>query len=95
MKKIYPKEISLKSHNRHNEDAHLEQIEGADYKFVCDDEYLRCIFEENNVTLKAIDPSGGPFLNIGYEVSPGFVVKSISQSIKHHCFVVTLKQKEK
>lgn len=91
--RIYPKTISLKTHNRYNEDVRLEQIEGNKYKFICDDDYIGATFAEDNKTITAIDPSGGPFLSIGYIVTDKFAVERIYHSITHQCFVVILKQK--
>lgn len=37
----------------------------------------RIIYAEDNKTIEAFDPSGGPYVSIGYEVSPNLYVKSI------------------
>jgi hypothetical protein len=37
----------------------------------------RYIYAEDNKTIEAFDPSGGPYISIGYEIAPNIYVKSI------------------
>lgn len=37
----------------------------------------RIIYNEDNKTIQAFDPSGGPFISIGYEITPSYKVDSI------------------
>ena len=41
----------------------------------CD--YFRIIYEEDNVTINAIDPDGGPFMSRGYIFENGKILKDI------------------
>lgn len=59
----------IKLNNRYNSNLWLEHIENKLWTIKSenkDDLYgLRLIFENDNKTIHAIDPSGGPFLNVG------------------------------
>lgn len=37
----------------------------------------RCIYAEDNKTIEAFDPSGGPYVSVGTEIVPNIYVKSI------------------
>lgn len=50
----------------------------------------RIILEEDNKTIKALDPSGGPFISIGNEVLPGLKVTSIYKDEELKSLVLTL-----
>lgn len=77
--------------NRYGEDVHLERIVDNQYKLVCEDETIGVTFEPDNKTIKAVDPSGGPYLEVGTFVSPGVKIVGIKHSLKHQGIVLTLK----
>lgn len=79
--------------NRYGMKVSLEKVSPNQYKLKCEDEIIRCIFEEDNTTIKAVDPSGGPFLSVGSFVSTGVMITEIKHSIKHQGFILTLKFK--
>ena len=78
--------------NRYGYDVHLEQIEGDQYLFDGDNnafEYHRVIFEKSPDEIHAVDPSGGPYLSIGYVVGKQTVTKIVHEKGKG--YIVTLK----
>ena len=62
----------------------LQLNEGSNlYHLVCDDkhkyilEYACITLFEDNITIQAFDPSGGPYLNVGYKVGDNRIIKAI------------------
>lgn len=84
MKKIF------NLYNRYNEKVFLEQITGNKFKLVYPkDSLLRVIYSEDNKTIMAVDPSGGPFLCINYIVEDNLKVSKIEQ--QNSDFIIILK----
>ena len=71
--KPFPKIINL--YNRYREKTYLEQIEDNKYKIICS-EYIRIGYPSgtsvenmvNTFGYDFIDPSGGPFMQVGHEL---------------------------
>lgn len=71
--------------NRDGADLYLVQIEEDSnlYNIVCDLKheyvlnYARMILAEDNLTIEAFDPSGGPYIYLGYKVDEKRKVKAI------------------
>lgn len=71
--------------NRDGADLYLLQIEpnsnmfrivcDKDHKYVLD--FARIILCEDNKSIYAVDPSGGPFLSIGYKLKDDKSIRSI------------------
>lgn len=40
-------------------------------------EYIRVGYEDDRKTIAFVDPSGGPFINVGYKLPNDLIVKSI------------------
>lgn len=82
----------IQLYNRYGLDVHLEELEDDKWIFTGEDdafEYHRVIFEKGHKELHAVDPSGGPYLCIGYVVEDK-TVTSIKQD-KEKGYIVTLK----
>ena len=79
--------------NRYGEHVYLEQDDNGDWWFTSDDKsfaYHRVIFSEGSSDkIHAVDPSGGPFLCIGYIVGDKTVTDI--EFIKDKGYKVTLK----
>lgn len=84
------KYFELKS--RYGDVTKLIHIKSNIYKVdFTDNPYsYRVILEEDNKTIKAFDPSGGPFVSIGDEVLPGLKVTSIYKDEELKSLVLTL-----
>lgn len=54
----------------------------------------RTIFKDNPDDIEAFDPSGGPFVSIGYEVTPHYKVSSITRDKATKDLLVTLEYVE-
>lgn len=52
----------------------------------------RYIYAEDNKTIEAFDPSGGPYISIGYEIAPDIYVKSIYEDNKDLLISVEFKK---
>lgn len=50
----------------------------------------RVIYEQDNTTIKAFDPSGGPFVAVNNEILPGLKVTSIYKDEELKSLVLTL-----
>ena len=50
----------------------------------------RLIFEEDNETIKAFDPQGGPFMSIGYKVNNKYKISKIHRDETTKRLLVTL-----
>lgn len=73
------KEIKLP--NRYGYNVFLKHIDGDNWLFNGDQdafEYHRVIFTEDHNKPKAVDPSGGPYLSIGYVVDGDKTVTNIT-----------------
>lgn len=78
MKKI----ISLQYLNRYNSNIYLSQVKDKTYKLDSTDkddlQYLRIIYN-NDKSIYAVDPSGGPFLSIDSKIENNIISKIIYQ----------------
>ena len=84
----------IKLHNRYHSDIWLEHI-GNDLWYINskseeDLNYMRIIYNEDNKSIYAIDPSGGPFLSVGTIV--GFEEKYIIDEIFPSGYIIKLKK---
>lgn len=70
-------DIDLTSKNRYGESVILKYIEDDKYRLVTEFPYR--IIYENDGSVSAVDPSGGPFLNIGSIVQNKEIIR-ISQT---------------
>ena len=68
----------IKLHNRYHSDIWLEHIENdlwyINSKSEEDLSYMRIIYNEDNKSIYAIDPSGGPFLYVGAKIDD-YIIK--------------------
>ena len=82
----------IKLDNRYNASIWLEHIDEDLWQLKCEDskdlQYMRFIYEEDNKSIYAIDPSGGPFLSIGTVV--GFEEKYIIDEIFPNGYIIKL-----
>lgn len=79
--------------NRYGENYFLKQVGVELYKLVGNLDYMRIIFTDDGKEIYAVDPPGGPFLCIGYEVKPRFVIDRIYSSPEYSSFVFNIKEK--
>lgn len=85
---------TIKLFNRHGYSVTLNQIKDNDYLISGDKDafyYFRVIYDEKNKNVKAVDPSGGPFISVGFEVNNQVVDKITF--VKGKGYVATLKDK--
>ena len=77
--------------NRYGDHVYLEQDDSADWWFRGDFTYLREIYDvdNNHRRIKAVDPSGGPFLCIGYIIGDKTVTNI--EFVENKGYKVTLK----
>lgn len=54
----------------------------------------RIIFKDSPDDIEAFDPSGGPFVSVGYEVIPHYKVSSITRDKETKDLLVTLEYVE-
>ena len=79
----------IKLFNRYGDDTYLEQVEGDTYLLHADSTYIRVIYEEDKPgKIFAVDPPGGPFLNVGDHVED-MVIKEIIHK-KEEGFILKL-----
>ena len=82
----------IKLDNRYNASIWLEHIDEDLWQLKSqkpeDLQYMRFIYEEDNKSIYAIDPSGGPFLSIGTIV--GFEEKYIIDEIFPNGYIIKL-----
>lgn len=58
---------NIKLYNRYGENIYLEQIEEYKYVLKGNTDWCRVIFSDKDMKdINAIDPSGGPYMSIGY-----------------------------
>ena len=84
----------IKLDNRYNANIWLEHIDKDLWELKSqkpeDLQYMRIIFEDDNKSVYAVDPSGGPFLSIGTIV--GFEDKYIVKEIFKNGFILRLER---
>lgn len=84
----------IKLDNRYNANIWLEHIDKDLWELKSqkpeDLQYMRIIFEDDNKSVYAIDPSGGPFLSINTIV--GFEEKYIVKEIFKNGFILRLER---
>ena len=70
MKDVY------KLRSRYGEIHTLKRIKDNEYEFHSPDPYYRVIFEEGstNADIHAVDPSGGPFMDKGFQLEENVVI---------------------
>ena len=82
----------IKLDNRYNASIWLEHIDEDLWQLKSqkpeDLQYMRVIYEKDNKSIYAIDPSGGPFLSIGTIV--GFEEKYIIDEIFPNGYIIKL-----
>ena len=73
----------IKLHNRYHSDIWLENIGNnlwyINSKSQEDLNYMRIIYYEDNKSIYAIDPSGGPFLSVGAKIDD-YIIKEFYPS---------------
>lgn len=84
----------IKLDNRYSANIWLEHIDKDLWELKSqkpeDLQYMRIIFEDDNKSVYAVDPSGGPFLSIGTIV--GFEEKYIVKEIFKNGFILRLER---
>lgn len=84
----------IKLDNRYNANIWLEHIDKDLWELKSqkpeDLQYMRIIFEDDNKSVYAVDPSGGPFLSIGTIV--GIEEKYIIKEIFKNGFILRLER---
>jgi hypothetical protein len=84
----------IKLDNRYNANIWLEHIDKDLWELKSqkpeDLQYMRIIFEDDNKSVYAVDPSGGPFLSINTIV--GFEEKYIVKEIFKNGFILRLER---
>lgn len=69
--------------NRDGNRVYLEQKENNIYYLRGDKEALMAVgvtFDGSPNNIKVVDPSGGPYISIGSEITEGYVVESIEST---------------
>jgi hypothetical protein len=69
--------------NRYGNEVYLEHKEGSIYYLRGDKEALMAVgvtFDGSPNNIKAVDPSGGPYISIGSKTTEGYVVESIEST---------------
>lgn len=82
---------SFELHNRGCSKVLLTKVAKNKYLLKSDLDFIRCIFSKDNSTIVAVDPPGGPFLQVGDAITDSIKIESIEHSLKHQGFVLTLK----
>ena len=73
----YPSSITLP--NRYGLDIFLEHLQDGIYLLKGDLNYLSVIgMNEETKNVVAVDPSGGPFISVGFVPKNGLIVRKIS-----------------
>lgn len=73
----YPSNITLP--NRYGLDIFLEHLQDGIYLLKGDLNYLSVIgMNEETKNVVAVDPSGGPFISVGFVPKNGLIVRKIS-----------------
>jgi len=71
----------IKLHNRYNANIWIEHIDKDLWQLKSekteDLEYLRVGYEDDNKTINFIDPSGGPFMSVGYQFNKEYKLAEI------------------
>jgi hypothetical protein len=84
----------IKLDNRYNANIWLEHIDEDLWQLKSQDpkdlQYMRFIYQDDNESIYAIDPSGGPFLSIGTIV--GFEEKHIVKEIFKNGYIFRLER---
>jgi hypothetical protein len=84
----------IKLDNRYNANIWIEHIDEDLWQLKAehpeDLRYMRLIYEDDNKTIYAVDPSGGPFLSLGTIV--GFEEKYIIEEIFPNGYILRLKR---
>jgi hypothetical protein len=61
--------------NRDDLEVYLTRVEEDDlYELKCESQYMRIIYN-NDGTINAVDPPGGPYISVGSEVDKGVYVQ--------------------
>jgi len=83
---------NIKLNNRYNAKIWLEHINGDLWQLKSENpedlQYMRFIHEDDNKTIYAIDPSGGPFMSLGTIV--GFEKKYTIDEIFPNGYIMKL-----
>lgn len=85
--------IKINVPNRDAAKLNLVSEDGKLWKFQVDDnhkyvlEYMRLGYMHDNKTIEFVDPSGGPFLKVGYDMAPGKQIVSICEVDGEICIV--------
>ena len=69
--------------NRYGSKVFLEHKENNIYYLRGDEEALMAIgvtFDGNLNNIRAIDPSGGPYISVGSEIIKGYIIESIEST---------------
>jgi len=83
----------IKLYNRYREEIWLEEIEGGVWKLISKNpealKHMRLILEDDG-SIWAVDPSGGPFLGIGGIIQDNLRINSIEE-INQEILIKTVK----
>lgn len=71
----------IKLHNRYNANIWIEHIDADLWQLRSekpeDLEFLRIGYENDNKTINFVDPSGGPFMSVGYQFNEEYKLAEI------------------
>lgn len=71
----------IKLHNRYNANIWIEHIDEDLWQLRSekpeDLEFLRVGYEDDNKTINFVDPSGGPFMSVGYQFNEEYKLAEI------------------
>ena len=71
----------IKLHNRYNANIWIEHIDADLWQLRSekpeDIEFLRIGYENDNKTINFVDPSGGPFMSVGYQFNEEYKLAEI------------------
>jgi len=85
----------IKLPNRYNANIWLEHIDADLWQLKSTDpselNYMRVGYEDDNKTIAFIDPSGGPFINIGYEINDCNIKYRVKEIFKNN-FIIRLEK---
>lgn len=80
MKKKIELKDEYKLWNRDDLEVYLTRVEEDDlYELKCESQYMRILYN-NDGSINAVDPPGGPYLTIGTEVSKGVYIQEIIET---------------
>lgn len=69
---------------RYGEKRYLQEVEPCIFKLTGEDlDYMQIVFSEDNKSIYAVDPTGGPFISVGSFIKDGIYIKSIVFNVEN------------